>query len=91
MDSIEVLDLLLNCGADVNLADDGKGTPLHDAANAGLVQNMQKLIEGGAEINKADAYEQTPLHMATVSNSRGFSKQRRLSTYETMMGRRHST
>ena len=44
-DSPETLTFLLQSGADVNFADSSSVTPLHDAASAGLVENMKILIK----------------------------------------------
>ena len=63
-ESLEILILLLESGADVNLPDGSKRTPLHDASRAGRVQNIQQLIGKGANVNKVDEIEKTPLHMA---------------------------
>ena len=67
--SLEVLTLLLESGAAVNVVDESKSSPLLDAANANCVQIMQKLIESGAKVNEADDNGRTPLHLAALSDN----------------------
>eukprot|EP00050_Salpingoeca_kvevrii_P010767 m.10209 g.10209 ORF g.10209 m.10209 type:complete len:191 (+) comp3068_c0_seq1:261-833(+) len=72
----EVVTLLLQAGANVNLAnkadtatDNGGLTPLHFAvfdANSVLVHN---LVEAGASVNATDALGETPLHKASRSDA----------------------
>lgn len=67
--SLEVVELLLNNGADPNLLDRGRHTPLYSAANgcaspAGPAI-VQVLVKAGADVNACGgATRSTPLHMA---------------------------
>src|SRR5262249_51923298 len=69
-----ILKLLLEHGADVNAANDGKNyyeqrgeTPLHDAAGSGYLEPLRLLIHNGASANAIDAYGRTPLmHLAAA-------------------------
>ena len=60
----DVVKLLLDRGAEPNMADQYGGTPLHFAALEGHKDVVQLLLDGGAEPNMADEHEFTPLHLA---------------------------
>ena len=66
LDSLEPLTVILEAKSkpDVNITNELKRTPLHDAAIAGRVENMRYLIKKRAKVDKADKKKQTPLHMA---------------------------
>ncbi len=58
----DIIDLLLDAGAEINLAAHEKDTPLGLAARIGNMELMQHLIDRGADVNGApDAYTHTPL------------------------------
>ncbi|WKZ69931.1 MAG: ankyrin repeat domain-containing protein [Melioribacteraceae bacterium] len=64
---IELVMLLLNKGADVNLDIDSGKSPLHIALEYSTSYNFEivkKLIEAGADINAKTEFGQTPLHRA---------------------------
>lgn len=64
----EVVKMLLAAGADVRLCRKWEGTPLHDAARAGLIHIAEVLISYGADVNsKDDAERRTPLHFAAAN------------------------
>ena len=60
----EVVQLLLDRGADPNKASEDGCTPLHRAAWRGDKDVVQLLLDGGADPNKADEHGWTPLHCA---------------------------
>ncbi len=66
----EVVLLLLNNGADINIQakDSYQGTPLEWAAYWGIVDMVLLLIEQGANINSENSIGGTPLDAATVDN-----------------------
>lgn len=49
--SPEIVQVLLDFGADVNAVDDINETPLHWVAHKGPIENMKLLIDAGANIN----------------------------------------
>ena len=69
-----VIRLLLFCGADVDIMDEGGRTPLHLAVSQGNVVMTQLLLERGADTNirRRDSFTQgdewPPLHYAVVNN-----------------------
>ena len=48
---MEVIQCLIQCGADVNVKDNDDWTPLHYAYENGHLQIVQVLIENGADVN----------------------------------------
>jgi len=66
----ECIDLMLNSGADVNLGNQVSGmsnSPLMDAAAAGNVELVKKLIAAKANINQKGKQEMSALHLAARS------------------------
>ena len=55
---------LIENGADINLQDKYRQTPLHMAAAKGKVEIVRLLLEKRAEVNSRNNGGQTPLHMA---------------------------
>ena len=55
---------LLEAGADVNLVNRFRETPLHIAAEFGLTEFVEIFTKAGADVNQADGYGRTPLHQA---------------------------
>jgi ankyrin repeat protein len=55
---------LVDHGADVNAAQQGGWTALHQAAAHGQIQLVELLLSKGAEINSASNEGKTPLDMA---------------------------
>ncbi|KAK1297425.1 hypothetical protein QJS10_CPB15g01343 [Acorus calamus] len=66
----EVAEILLNKGANVNLANGGGRTALHYAASKGWLKMAEILISHGAKLNKKDKVGCTPLHRAASTGSR---------------------
>ena len=60
----DIIRSLFTSGADVNVEDGHKRTPLHVATERSLLSNVIALIDGGADLNKQDEYNETPLHYA---------------------------
>lgn len=66
--TFDAAEILINAGADVNIADARRITPLHLAVGIGTPFCIAKLlIEKGANINAEDCYLNTPLHRAVQS------------------------
>ncbi|MFP3030623.1 MAG: ankyrin repeat domain-containing protein [Wolbachia sp.] len=61
----EVIELLLEKGADINATEGGDGaTPLLSATYKGRKEVVELLLKKGADVNKADKYGRTPLSWA---------------------------
>jgi len=60
----ELIDLLVDAGADVHAADAFGRTPLHWAARANQPMSVQRMISLGADVNAIDCDRETPLHHA---------------------------
>ena len=58
---LEIADLLLANGANVNHRDDDKATPLYFAAVGGFVELAKLLLVYGADINARDKARETPM------------------------------
>lgn len=61
---VDVVEILLEAGADVSIANKGRRTALHYAASKGRAGIAAKLIEHGAKVNPVDEVGCTPLHRA---------------------------
>ena len=63
---IELMELLIKNGADVNSQNKHKETPLHylcwQNTNKEMIEVIKFLIEKGADVNSQDKYGRTPLH-----------------------------
>uniref|UniRef100_A0A5K3ET97 Poly [ADP-ribose] polymerase n=2 Tax=Mesocestoides corti TaxID=53468 RepID=A0A5K3ET97_MESCO len=62
--NLEVVDFLLEAGADVNAHDKGGLIPLHNASSYGHVDVAALLIRHGTSVNAVDKWGYTPLHEA---------------------------
>jgi hypothetical protein len=62
---IEVVQLLVEHGADVTARDKGGWTPLHWASSRGYIELTRFLVEHGADTTARDEYGETPLHRAS--------------------------
>ena len=58
------VDFLIDAGADVTVTRVLDITPLHWAATADNVKNINRLIDAGADVNCPDSHGKTPLHWA---------------------------
>lgn len=64
---LEIMELLLGAGADVEESDRGGQTPLSWAADGGIDAIIQKLVDHGADVNQVDADSRTPLYRAAFN------------------------
>ena len=66
LSSVDIINLLIDGGADINLTDKHGWTPLHWAAHVGKTQNVKYLIEHGPRnfVNKQEEGGWTALHLA---------------------------
>ncbi|OON19965.1 hypothetical protein X801_04160 [Opisthorchis viverrini] len=62
--NVEVVEFLLESGADVNSKDKGGLIPLHNASSYGHVDVAALLIRYGTSVNAVDKWGYTPLHEA---------------------------
>ncbi|XP_015247704.1 PREDICTED: cyclin-dependent kinase 4 inhibitor B [Cyprinodon variegatus] len=68
MGSSPVAQLLLEHGADPNVADSSTGsTPLHDAARTGFLDTVRLLVEAGANLQARDKADCLPIDLARQS------------------------
>ncbi|XP_029644945.1 serine/threonine-protein phosphatase 6 regulatory ankyrin repeat subunit B isoform X2 [Octopus sinensis] len=63
LNHVDITMILLNAGANVNLADRNDCTPLYKAAYHGRPHLVDILVQAGADINRADKDGQTPLYI----------------------------
>ncbi|CAH8636662.1 unnamed protein product, partial [Heterobilharzia americana] len=61
---IEVCEMLLNAGADIEVGGVGCSTPLMEAAQEGHLELVRRLLERGAAVNAVTATGDTALHYA---------------------------
>jgi len=60
-----VVEYLVSHGAEVNVRNDNRMTPLHLASLSGDLSSAQVLIKNGADVNARNNENSTPLHLAT--------------------------
>ena len=62
----EAIELLIRRGADVNIVDRARSTPLHAAAFLGHEKTVHALVQNGADVNATNTRGETPLGVATI-------------------------
>ena len=62
----DVVEYLLQCGANVLARDDGGLIPLHNACSFGHADVVVLLLQHGADANTRDNWNYTPLHEAAI-------------------------
>ena len=62
----EVVKLLIDSGANVNIKDHYSSTPLHNSAVKGHTRVTQVLLENGAEVDEKNSDGDTPLGEAAL-------------------------
>ncbi|KAK8552862.1 hypothetical protein V6N12_041436 [Hibiscus sabdariffa] len=67
--NLEIMEILLSKGANVNVKNDGGRTALHYAASKGWLKIAELLISHGAKINSKDKVGCTPLHRAASTGN----------------------
>jgi ankyrin repeat protein len=64
----DIVQLLIQHGADVTARDDNCSTPLHLASSRECGKTVKLLLTQGADINAQDGTHSTPLHLAASSH-----------------------
>jgi ankyrin repeat protein len=66
---VEITNKLLNLGADVNVLDNDRRTPLHHAAESGKARVIALLVQRGASTGTKDSLKgKTPLELAATDH-----------------------
>ena len=65
----DIVQVLIEHGADVTALDNTRATPLHLASSGGSAETMRVLIKHGADVSARNGSRQTPLHLASSSGS----------------------
>lgn len=63
LNHVEITEILIKAGADINLTDRNSCSPLYKAAFHGRPVLIEMLLKAGADINQADKEGQTPLYI----------------------------
>jgi len=66
MGMANIVELLINAGADVNAVDDLGGTPIFYAATMGLADIVELLINAGADVNAVNKMGITPIEQINL-------------------------
>lgn len=66
--NIEIVQLLLENGADIDVLDNYFMTPLHYASNRNHFKTIKLLIKHKAKINVFDVHDRLPIHLTTDQN-----------------------
>ncbi|CZT51947.1 related to ankyrin repeat protein [Rhynchosporium secalis] len=73
-DWIDIVELLLENGADISAKSDGGWTPLHNACEFGFEKVVRTLVEAGSDVNAKLLTGITPLHLAAQRGHLGVVK-----------------
>ncbi|KAL2063410.1 hypothetical protein VTL71DRAFT_5215 [Oculimacula yallundae] len=73
-DWIDIVELLLENGADIAAKSDGGWTPLHNACEVGFEKIVRTLVEAGSDVNAKLLTGITPLHLAAQGGHVGVVK-----------------
>jgi len=65
---LEIAELLLARGADINATNDRGTAPLHSAADSGNTEAVKFLLKHHADVNAVDSMGLTPLHRTVCEN-----------------------
>ena len=63
---LDVVKYILSKGANINMVDNSKYTPLHAASKEGHLHVVEYLVNAGADINAASHNSYTPLSTALI-------------------------
>ncbi|XP_051169281.1 ankyrin-2-like [Leptopilina boulardi] len=69
MKNIQLVDILLKNGADVNIVNEDGKTPLYVATKLNNIQLVEILLKNGADVNIANHLGETALYVATEENN----------------------
>ncbi|KAH9986223.1 ankyrin repeat-containing domain protein [Russula vinacea] len=70
----DIVELLLNSGADVSARDISNATPLHEATKSGNLDVVRLLLGHGAGVNAREFNHKTPLHLTSLVGSLDMSR-----------------
>lgn len=70
---VEMLQLLLDAGADIQAQDQNGATPLHRAVRTRCATAVRFLLEAGADVTVRNKPGSTPFHLAVQNTGRGGS------------------
>ena len=65
----QIVEKLIEAGADVNVKDNNNNTPLHLSCRKGDIEVSKLLIDKGSDIHAKNWNGSTPLHLASVSGN----------------------
>jgi len=66
----DLVEKIIDLGAEVNIKNIWKRTPLHDAAEANNTDAMKILLDHGADMNSPDIHKITPLDIVQKKNKK---------------------
>ena len=67
-DGVDIVQVLLEHGVDVNTPDRHQNTPLHSASSLGRLEIARALLDNGANLGLGNDRAQTPLHLASLGS-----------------------